>query len=158
MITSNMQIELQLQGPHFGTTLCRLVVMLHLFRFSYGFIHLVRITTYVLFLNYSAKVGCPLVVEFLGENGIDRGGLRKDLLNLLLDLFDEGISTQQHILENGSLYPSSETSRFEAEERLYAYGLFSSIALIQATITKAIRIRLVYKIQASTLSPVYEGT
>jgi hypothetical protein len=67
-----------------------------------------------------------LVVEFVGECGIDTCGLRKELLNMLLDLFEEGFDYQQDLFENGSNDSNEETSKYTAGEKLYAYGLCRS--------------------------------
>lgn len=74
----------------------------------------------------------PLIVTFKDEPSVDLGGPRADLISLLLDLFEKMIGPDQEIYTGPESETDDETlSKPEAEKRLFAYGLFSSIAIVQ---------------------------
>jgi hypothetical protein len=73
-------------------------------------------------------------------------------------MFAEGFTAQQDLMENGSYDASNdETSRYVAEERLYAYGLFSAIALVQETITKPFVYDNFQKFRRDSTHPFIKG-
>ena len=76
----------------------------------------------------------PLIVRFQDEDGIDQGGLRADLLNLLLDSIENAIASDLETYKTDDNEDDTNDdilSKDEAANRLFAYGLFSSIAVVQ---------------------------
>lgn len=71
------------------------------------------------------------------ENGtaVDAGGPRKELLCFLLDFFRESFSEIQYIYLTGTDDNDELTSKTSAGERLFAYGVYSAIAIVQSFIT-----------------------
>ena len=86
--------------------------------------------------TFLSKIYLPLIVSFQDEPSVDQGGPRADLIGLLLDFFanmigpDHAIFSSQNLADNES-QDDEALSKPEAEKRLFAYGLYSAIAIVQ---------------------------
>ena len=79
--------------------------------------------------EFRRKICYPLVVKFEGEDAIDYGGPRDELLSLMLDSIQSTIE-----LVHASWVTTEGPSSLDLTElydRLYAYGLWAAVAVVQ---------------------------
>ena len=83
--------------------------------------------------EFREKIRYPLVVKFEGEDAIDYGGPRDELLSLMLDSIQSTIELV-HTSWVTTEGPSS-LDLTELYDRLYAYGLWAAVAVVQCGFT-----------------------
>ncbi len=123
-----------------------------------SFLIYLSISQVTIFYLFRAKIDKPLVVQFKDEMGIDQGGLRADLISLLLDFFEKMIGPDHEIYCGQEIVEDDETlSKPEAEKKLFAYGVFSSIAVVQCGYCQPFVLEWYDKLSSTSQHPFIRG-
>lgn len=109
---------------------------------------------------YREKIRLPLKVKFVGEDGMDHGALRLEFLTLLLDDFADTIDATHRLyiqsqISTGSAHEELNTPLLNS--RLYAFGLFSALAILQCNLLEPFVVTWVTKLATRTAGQTTVG-
>ncbi len=79
------------------------------------------------------KIRFPLVVNFVGEDAGDGGGPRDELVSMVLDSMGDTIESVDKLFS--SPLETENIDRLDIESRLFAFGVWASIAIVQCGFT-----------------------